>query len=121
MTPEEFISAYEKALASQDWQTVSPLIADSACVTFSSGIVHNGKDKVQSAFEHNFATIKSEHYEMKNVVWLKKESTFAVYTFEYHWSGYINEKLISGNGVGTSVIVKEDESWKLLTEHLGKK
>jgi len=58
---------------------------------------------------------------MKNITWLRKEETFAVYIFEYFWSGLVDGKLISGNGIGTSVIVHEAESWKLLSEHLGKK
>ena len=34
MTPEEFVQAYEKALATQDWTQVEPLVNENACVTF---------------------------------------------------------------------------------------
>ena len=121
MIPTEFIKTYESALATQDWKIIEPLISDKASVTFSNGTVHVGKNKVQAAFENNFAKIKSEKYAIENVQWIIKKEKYAVYLFEFNWTGIINGKLISGSGIGTSVIIKEDEKWKLLTEHLGKK
>jgi len=121
MIPEEFIKAYESALATQDWNSLDKLISDQIAVTFSDGTVHVGKDEVQIAFEKNFASIKSEKYTIQNVKWLRKEEPFAVYLFEFYWTGIVNGKSVSGNGIGTSVIVNEEGRWKLLTEHLGKK
>jgi len=121
MIPEKFIKAYESALATQDWNRLDKLISDQIAVTFSDGTVHVGKDEVQIAFEKNFASIKSEKYTIQNAKWLRKEETFAVYLFEFYWTGIVNGKSVSGNGIGTSVIVKEEGRWKLLTEHLGKK
>jgi len=120
MTFEQFTIAYQNALATQDWTSVEPLITKEACVTFSNGSVYKGIDNIQAAYENNFRLINSEKYEMKNISWLKKETDYAVYVFEYHWSGIMNDKLISGQGVGTSVIIKVGEDWKLLSEHLGK-
>jgi len=121
MKPEEFISSYEGALATQDWKKVEPLFSEEVTVTFSDGSVHIGKEKVKEAFERNFKTIKSEKYEIVNVKWIKESDNYAVYLFEYNWSGIINGQLLSGNGLGTSIIVKEADSWKLLSEHLGRK
>ncbi len=121
MKPEEFIKAYETALAAQNWKNIEPLISESASVTFSDGTVHLGKGNVQTAFENNFRKIKSEEYVMDNIKWLHREENFAVYLFDFHWTGIVNGTSVSGNGVGTSVLIKEDYSWKLLTEHLGKK
>ena len=53
MKPEDFIKAYEAALATQNWKNVEPLIAETASVTFSNGSVHLGKSNVQKAFENN--------------------------------------------------------------------
>lgn len=120
MKQEEFIKAYEIALASQNWEIVEPLISSIASVTFSNGIVHIGKDNVKKAFENNFAKIKSEKYSIDNVKWLIKTEIYSVYLFEFNWVGIVNGQSISGNGIGTSVIIKEDGNWKLLTEHLGR-
>jgi len=40
-----------------------------------------------------------------------------IYTFG--WQGMINGKPVSGSGRGTTMIVKENGKWSLLTEHLG--
>ena len=121
MSPEEFIRAYEQALATQDWANVDPLIHDDVCVTFSNGTVHKGKAEVRSAFEKNFSLIKDEEYSMANVHWVKKGAEMAVYLFDFSWSGIINEKPASGAGRGTSVLIRESDKWKLLVEHLGPK
>jgi len=121
MTQESFIKTYEAALGTQDWKTIDPLISDRASVTFSDGTVHIGKNNVKIAFQKNFTTIKSEKYSIDNIKWLIKEETFSVYLFDFNWSGLIHGKPVSGNGIGTSVIIKEDGRWQLLTEHLGKK
>ncbi len=121
MNPEEFIPAYEKALATQNWEKVEPLVSESASVTFSDGSVHLGKSNVKTAFENNFRKIKNEDYAVKHIRWLSREENFAVYLFDFYWTGIVNGKSISGSGIGTSVLIKEDNSWKLLTEHLGKK
>lgn len=121
MKAEDFIKAYEAALATQNWEHVDPLINREASVTFSDGSVHIGRDAVQKAFEKNFATIENEHYAIKDVRWLKKTEHFAVYLFDFEWSGRVRGKLVSGSGFGTSVIIQEKGTWQLLTEHLGKK
>jgi len=121
MTPEDFIDSYEAALGTQDWKEVEPLVSKHVSVTFSNGTVHIGKENVQKAFERNFSLIKNEKYAIENIKWLTKDKMHAVYLFEFHWTGVIEGKSASGNGIGTSVLVKEGSKWKLLTEHLGRK
>ena len=121
MHPEEFIRAYENALATQDWSQVEPLVHADACVTFSNGTVHKGKDDVQKAFEKNFSLIRDEKYSITNVHWVMKDPETAVYLFEFSWRGMINDKPASGFGRGTCVLVKAAGKWQLLVEHLGPK
>lgn len=121
MKPEEFIHAYERVLGTQSWDNVEPLVHEDACVTFSDGTVHKGKSQVRAAFERNFSLIQNEKYSISNVHWVMKDSNTAVYLFEFQWSGIINEKPASGMGRGTCVLIKENEQWKLLVEHLGPK
>ena len=121
MTPQQFTIAYEQALASQDWAKVAPLIHPTACVTFSNGMVHKGKEAIKAAFERNFSLIKSEKYLVSNIKWLLQSESMAVYLFDFHWKGFINGNLMEGAGRGTSVLVKEESKWHLLTEHLGPK
>jgi len=121
MEPEDFIHTYEQALGTQDWKRVESLVHKDACVTFSDGSVHKGKDKVGKAFTRNFSLIKDEVYSISNIHWVRKDDNTAVYLFDFHWTGIINDKQASGSGRGTSVLIKENEHWKLLIEHLGPK
>lgn len=121
MNPEEFIRAYEHALATQDWRNVDPLVHDNACVTFSNGTVHRGKLEVRKAFEKNFSLIKDEKYSISNVHWVIKGPETAIYLFDFNWNGIINDQPASGSGRGTSVLIKENDNWQLLVEHLGPK
>ncbi|MDC6367518.1 MULTISPECIES: nuclear transport factor 2 family protein [Flavobacteriaceae] len=89
-----------------------------ACSTFccKSG-VYLGESEVQSAFENNFEKIKNEEYLIDNVRWIGKEEKFTVYLFDFHWKGIVHGNSVSGNGVGTPVLVKDNHSWKLLTKN----
>jgi hypothetical protein len=118
MTPQELMQKYERALASQSWSNVDPLMHEDVCVTFSSG-TFKGKGEVQKAFEHNFSVIKDEEYSISNLHWafLGRESATCLYNF--YWQGQIKGQLSSGGGRGTSVLVNVDGNWQVLTEHLG--
>ena len=118
--PEDFISLYEQALATQEWATVDPLVHEDACVTFSSGTVHLGKPAVRAAFEENFSAIADEGYRISNVHWVKRDDDTAVYLFDFNWKGLIQGRPASGSGHGTCVIHRGRETgWQLLVEHLG--
>lgn len=118
MNPEDFIPDYERALASQDWNLVDPLVHDVACVTFSTGSIHKGKPEVKKAFAKNFSLIQNEVYTISNVHWVLKGSETAVYLFDFDWNGYFEGKKVGGSGRGTSVLVRENKKWLLLVEHL---
>ena len=119
MEPDEFVTAYETALATQKWAEIAPLINQDACVTFSSGTVHRGKDAVRRAFEGNFAAIEDETYKISNVYWVRRDGGYAVYLFDFDWTGLIEGKAAEGGGRGTCVLVREGQRWQLLIEHLG--
>ncbi len=121
MNPEEYIKSYETALGTQDWKAVEPLVSENVSVTFSNGTVHIGKENVRKAFEKNFSLIKNEKYAIEHIKWLVKDKGYAVYLFEFNWTGIIAGESVSGKGIGTSVLIKENSKWKLLTEHLGRK
>ncbi|MGJ8633157.1 MAG: YybH family protein [Luteolibacter sp.] len=121
MKPEDFIPSYEKALASQDWSVVAPLIHPDCTVTFSTGTTHRGKDNVRKAFQKNFDLIEGEKYFITDLHWIVKTDGFAVFTFVYNWSGKIQGELLSGNGRGSSTIMYDAGTWILVSEHLGAK
>ncbi len=118
-TPQDFIKAYQGALATQDWAVVAPLIHEDACVTFSGGESFKGKAAVRRAYERNFDRIRGETYAISDVHQVREGPNFAVHTFAFQWSGLIDGKRAAGGGRGTSVLVRENGKWLLLAEHLG--
>ncbi len=120
MTPQELVSRYEAALASQDWKQVEPLMHEDITVTFSDNSLHIGLAAVQAAFEKNFSTIKNEAYSMQNINWEEIGDEYCSFTFEYHWKGYINGQLYEGNGIGNSQLKCTDGRWQLINEVLSK-
>ncbi|MDN3612539.1 nuclear transport factor 2 family protein [Vibrio ostreicida] len=114
----EFIKAYELALASQDWNELSPLVHDDCVVTFSEG-THKGKEQVEAAFRKTFALIKDETYKISHIYCAIESDSVAVFSFNFDWSGVIDGKIESGGGRGTSTIVRSDKQWQLISEHLG--
>ena len=119
MHPEEFIISYEAALASQNWDNVEPLVHAKACVTFSNGTVHKGLKAIKVAFTNNFSLIKDEKYFITDVHWVVKDKEFAVYLFNFNWSGFIDGQQASGSGRGSTTLIFENGKWLLVSEHLG--
>lgn len=118
MTPEQFIHQYETALATQQWEKVAPLIHEDCVATFSEG-THKGKTEVEQAFRRTFELIQDETYAISNLHWVQKTETMAVLVYNFSWSGMINGQYASGSGRGTSVLVKSENHWQLICEHLG--
>jgi hypothetical protein len=111
MHPEEFITSYEAALASQNWDNVEPLVHAKACVTFSNGTVHKGLQAIKVAFTKNFSLIKDEKYSITDVHWVVKDKEFAVYLFNFNWSGLIDGQQASGSGRGSTMVVGVRTPW----------
>ena len=118
-SPEAFIELYGRALGTQRWEAVEPLVHDDACVTFSTGAVHKGKPAVRRAYEANFAAIEEERYAISNVHWVARGADVAVYLFDFAWSGRIRGRAAQGSGRGTTVLLRDGGEWRLLAEHLG--
>lgn len=117
-TPQDLMQHYGQALDSQAWAAVEPLVHENISVTFSTG-TFRGIAAVKEAFVHNFSVTKNEQYEISDLHWVHIGDDFAVCQFRFHWQGEIKGKLASGSGRGTSTLIKQDQTWLLLSEHLG--
>ena len=95
---DDWPKAYERALATQRWSDVDPLVHDDVCATFSDGSRYEGRTAVRGAFERNFAAIQDEKYAVSNLTWIRRGADHAVYVFEFAWSGLIGGQPSGGAG-----------------------
>jgi ketosteroid isomerase-like protein len=116
--PQDFITAYETALATQYWENVAPLVHENCVATFSEG-TYKGKAEVEAAYRKTFALIKDETYKISEIHWVQTTESHAIMTYIFNWSGVISGEPASGSGRGTSVLVHEQGKWQLICEHLG--
>ena len=118
MTAQDHLKTYEKALATQQWENIAPLMHPDISVTFNNG-TYKGIAEVEGAFRKTFDLIEDETYTISNIHWIRNDESLAVCLYNFHWSGLINGQQASGGGRGTSVLVNENGRWLILTEHLG--
>lgn len=112
-----FLTQYETATNTHDFDQVQKFIAPDAVYWFSEGNFV-GLKKIRAAFESTWNTIKNETYAIKNIQWITTSEKNAVCTYNFFWSGEINEKKSHGQGRGTNVLVKEKNKWLIIHEHL---
>jgi ketosteroid isomerase-like protein len=117
-SPEDFLAAYEAALAAQEWEQVAPLFHESCTAVFTEN-TFIGKSQVEQAFRRTFNLIQDETYTISNVRWLDRSDEYAICLYDFAWSGIINGQRAAGGGRGTSVLKWENGRWQLLCEHLG--
>jgi ketosteroid isomerase-like protein len=115
--PTAFIRAYEQATNSHDIAQIAPLIASDAVYWFTDGS-HRGRDAVLAAISQTFATIHHEVYRINELEWITADSNQPVCRYRLAWTGTIDGQPRSGRGRGTNVLVKSDETWQMLHEHL---
>ena len=118
MTPDEFMSLYERATASHDLDATLALIAEDAVYLFSDSSSHIGKTQIRTVLANNFNAIRNERYHLANLRWLAISEHLAICIYEFSWSGEIDGIPRAGQGRGTSVLRRTGEGWLVLHEHL---
>ena len=115
---ETFLSHYEQALGTHEWDAIAPLIHESACFIFSDG-TYIGKEAIAHAMRKTFALIQEETYQIDDIRWIHVCADCALCTYIFRWSGKIDGKLSDGKGRGTTLLTKHKDAWKIAHEHLG--
>jgi ketosteroid isomerase-like protein len=114
-----FLTQYEIATNSHDFDVVAPLLADTVVYWFSDGSFE-GSDAIRTAFEKTWATIQNEVYAITDVRWVAISDTAATCIYEFKWQGDIDGVHKSGYGRGTNAMIKTADGWKMAHEHLSR-
>ncbi len=117
MSARQLIEDYKIEINKHNFDLVEPLISRDCQFWFSSG-TFVGLTEVRNAFEKTWNLIKDEVYSITDENWIAESDSAAVCTYTFHWRGLIEGKLAEGKGRGTSVFRKEDQTWKIVHEHL---
>ena len=112
-----FLRDYELATNSHDLTRLAPLIASDAVYWFSDGS-HHGREAVLSAIAATFATIRDEVYRIDELEWIAVGESHAACRYRFAWTGIVDGLARSGGGRGTNVLVRGDDGWLMLHEHL---
>ena len=120
MSPIEFMREYESSGRTGGVEHTLRLIHDDAVYWFSDGTSHVGKAAIERAIRRNFDAIKDETYRISELVWMAHSPDVAACTYRYDWSGTIDGEPASGFGRGTSVLVRNSDSWLVVHEHLSR-
>jgi ketosteroid isomerase-like protein len=115
----DLLARYEAAESSHDFSRVAGMIHSNATFRFTDGD-HEGIDAIQAAFEATWNTwdVKDERYYLTDVKVVTTDVQSAVITFTYNWSGEVEGESFSVRGRGTSVIVRNGDSFQFIYEHL---
>lgn len=117
-SPRDFIAEYERMLSTHSWDKVEPLIHEAAVFIFTEG-TFRGKEEASMAFTKTFTLIEDETYRIREVNWTAEGESVAACEYVFEWSGIVGGKETSGGGRGSSVLLKTEEGWQLVLEHLG--
>lgn len=109
---------YIQALATQSWEAAEAFFHEEATVIFAEG-TYRGKRQIAMAIGKTFSMIRDEHFEVRNLHWTIVKEAFATCTFEYEWSGTINNKRFTNPGRGTLAWVNDNSRWQIINEHFG--
>lgn len=116
---DTFLTAYESAANSRDFNAVLPFIADDVIFWFTNG-QYEGKESVRRAFEDTWSAIKNETYTISNVRWAAKNYWVSVCTYDFESDGIVDGKRQVYRGKGTNALARIHGSWRIVHEHLSK-
>jgi ketosteroid isomerase-like protein len=115
----DFMSRYEAALGSEDFDQVAPLIHPDALYRFNDGDF-KGHEAIRGAFEKTWALeIEDVTYEMRDIDVVSLTTESATVAFTFHWSGKGPNGRFEATGRGTLVIVRLENDLVVVLEHLG--
>lgn len=115
----EFMYQYEQATNRHNFDELAPLIAEDATYWFTDGS-YQGIDAIKAAIERTYATILDEKYKLEELDWVAIADNLAVCRYRFRWTGVVDGKPASGQGQGTNVLTRHNNTWKITHEHLSR-
>ena len=116
----EFLKRFEDASATGLFANVAGMIHPDALFRFNDGD-YRGLDAIQRAFESTWANdVKDERYYLSDIEVVSVDTSSAVVTFRFNWSGVGPRGPFQIVGRGTRLLVLHDGRLKVMVEHLSR-
>lgn len=115
---ETTLSDYIAALDTQSWEAADGFFHENATVIFAEG-TYRGKAQIATAIRKTFSMIRDEDFVISNLNWNIRQEQFATCTFDFEWSGTLNNKRFTNPGRGTVAWLNESGRWQIINEHFG--
>lgn len=112
-----FMQRYVAATNSHDFTHVEPLLLPDAVYWFNKN-ESKGLQQIEVNFNQSWSYLPDEVYGIEDVKWLSVDKNSATCIYTYTYQGTHNGKAVQGQGRGTTILVKENGSWKIAHEHL---
>jgi len=111
------MAEYDRLTNAHDLERWRELVADDATYWFTDGSFE-GIEAIAGAVRRTFEEIQDEVYTISDVEWVCASPEWAVVRYRFHWVGYIKGERREGRGRGTNAMVKRDDRWQMIHEHL---
>ena len=114
----EFLKRFEDASATRFFANVVGMIHPNALFRFTDGD-YRGLEAIQRAFESTWTQdIVDELYYLSDIEVVSVDTSSAVVTFHFNWSGAGPHGSFQIVGRGTSLLALHDGKLKVMVEHL---
>lgn len=114
----KFMSSYQDVLNTTDWYKLSAYFHEDCALLYSDG-TYFGKPAVKKAFQKMYALMKNGKYVISNVKSAVITEKYCACVFHFRWSAQIYGHLISGEDRVSCYLVKVDNAWQIVNQHLG--
>jgi ketosteroid isomerase-like protein len=117
MCPEGTLKQYEAKISMHDFNELVPLISSDAVFWFNDGSFC-GLTQIRNAFEETWRKFPLENYWLEDLKWVACSAGSAGCAYHFRWRAVLNGKTMEGGGRGTTILRKEEDTWKIVHEHL---
>jgi uncharacterized protein (TIGR02246 family) len=117
-SPQDCMTAFEKALVSRDIDAALSLMTDDVVFFYSNGSALAGKKAFADLMTASWKLVANYRYDANNLTWLARSDTAAVVVYAFAWSGVAGGNEVSASGRATRIFRREADGWRVAHEHL---
>ena len=113
-----FLRSYCTASSTKNFSELSSMICEDAVFRRAEGDFH-GKESIQRVIEANWISAdRDSYYALSNINLVHCDQSSALVMYSYLWGGVSEGRTFNLNGIGSSLLIREEKMLKVKFEHL---